>query len=772
MTTQRNEGTQSGAKLYWTVVFSLAGLYMLLRFAPFLKNAWGERVPLHRYALAMLMYSGRVLAIFLGLALALRFFWKRHALGVGPDGSPFNPSRLRSPDRLVRCLEGLLGACATAVAVFILFRDTQAVRILRPDLDGWTLWTVLVTPIIVVLITASAHAIATNRLARVPIFGLMAVVWVWTIASFGLPTPQMKKETKRQERPQFTLSRDAQGDREPARRKAVKRMVDRLRLEDYHPSDAWFAVANRMIAEQPETWYYFVIHAATEPELGEFLDHWARRLYDVPEHPTAEQAWDLYERICKEAGDKEYYITAGPAGRVMDMLIPVLDEDRLIEQATRLAKENWNLPGAAQTYMGKWELFFPSIPMGMPRPLSYSSGDEKYGVGGWNDGESDAPCRFDFAPLVHAMWRIDQLYDTGKRTRVGGNPVERIVVPTFACYHIERPFFVANARGVGGPALYDYFLRRLRSQDQGQNLRLSDLPLQVLAWYPAPEGRDFRHNYADRLLETAKKMARGEHGEDISSVFNQTQCFFLPQTPDKALAREFWPAFRDMGLTHAGTKRYRTHQLDYLMRYLVRMEPLSRVEDYVECWRKTHPISGDYGGSGASQLRFLADIPTAKRRKILNALRPVLLDRTYTKEELPQGHPSVEHYRESLERGLQHVWVQPDDHDAVRVYMQHAETPQGYTPLQKLCWERPEHPVVARIANRTPVDKYGPLFIQVASAIRRCPTPQNRKALQRFLTSPNREVRKLAREIDTEFENIRATPLEELAGIDAGKETK
>jgi hypothetical protein len=123
----------------------------------------------------------------------------------------------------------------------------------------------------------------------------------------------------------------------PRRRKQVVDLLDSARLENYQPGAAWFEAAGKLkntITEQ------IFIHIHNEPKWDGLLESWAQYTYGSENISSREQAWKVFETICKEAQRKNYYLPFGIEGKAVEILIPWLDPHKIAQNFVRLLNSN------------------------------------------------------------------------------------------------------------------------------------------------------------------------------------------------------------------------------------------------------------------------------------------------------------------------------------------------------------------------------------------------------------------------------------------------
>jgi hypothetical protein len=520
----------------------------------------------------------------------------------------------------------------------------------------------------------------------------------------------------------------------PQRQDRLDHLLDQARLADYEVVPEWFQT---METYGDDSWIALrdAAEAEAEPQFSAVFDAWATWRYSLDSVVDAQSAWEAFERIQAEVDADGSYVTPSMVSRAVELIAPELNPERLVAQAEELfARERghcyavWGLQVARQT--------------GASRP---SEGSDR-----WSFSDQELPARG--YVVAHAVWLLDQRLDA--EAPDAPNIVEERIVPRLIQksypfrYSIREEEPLGMAVALGGPEIERFLLRQDWSKtpapfpsqepffDIAHRVRANPW-LYFLAYLDGPVAAEFRVEHVERLLQMARRINEG--GEPFGSHWDRRHLNFLFQDLDRgerSLAFQFWPQYRERART------WGDWELSALLHYLVRMEPLSTAEMYVECLKEALRDPDAWG----SWLEPLAELPEGKRAEVFGALTSAA----------QEGHFSDVEESERLIGRLRYE-ADPQNHERLRILDSLRAGDGDYKPENIANWlehTEPTHPLVVALAEQDDPE----LRLLVMGALRAHPTPENRAILARLLNDANEKVRRAAQNVQDELEDLAATP--------------
>jgi len=531
----------------------------------------------------------------------------------------------------------------------------------------------------------------------------------------------------------------------PDRDRRLARLLDRARLSDYHVDQQWFKAAQTY---DDDGWLAIRRAMDDEPQMLQVLDDWARWRYDLDNVTDAKSAWRAFERVCREADEKQYYVTTSIAGRAVELLVPKLDTERLVDRAVRIINSSplygwylWRMNDRLQFGMSY-------RPKGMPTGTG--------GSGRWGGGRGGKLAISSYA-VAHALWMLEE----SLRGDEEPNIIQERVVPALIRSYHDNIDIMGIAAHLGGPEIEEYLLR------QNWRAKADNLPhrhqmdmavgqqvngwLYLLANLRSPLGRRFRLEHRQRIMEMADLAVQ----DNIHRLSEKLNFLFLDVNDlgEKSLAAEYWPRFNRV----VRDGRTGSFALELQFEYLARIEPASTAEMYVQAW-KNHRGDETEFYSALDKLRELT-IPLAKRKQIHAALARAVQDDVSD----ITGYSDENRLRKDILMALKGripPWTEQDQ--AQHIFAQLQQEDAHYKPETVAAWlahERPDHPLVKILA-----DWEKPEFRSlVMGAIREHPTPHNREILQKLLSDESEQVRAAAGTVATQLEALSQLPPCDLA---------
>ena len=315
----------------------------------------------------------------------------------------------------------------------------------------------------------------------------------------------------------------------PQRQKRLDTLLDKARLADYRVGPEWFETIETY---NEDGWIALREAGDHEPGMMEVLDAWATWRYDLDKVTSAETAWEVFQRICREAREQGQYLTPSVAGRAVELLMGKLPTDRLLDRATRLIRNSGSFGLFKWRMNGRLQFGYR---IGQGRLRLGGDGSIFSGFSGGKIGAPQLP--MDAYTVAHAVW---MLYATDPAV------VQERIVPEIVRWQYKAglvdPLLVAAS--FGGPAIDQFLLRQswragLRDQGWDDQLRLSGVEankwLYLLAYLNDDAGRRFRRKRTAAVMNLADTF----YEEGFVSWQAQIDFIFM----DAWLAREYWPRF-------------------------------------------------------------------------------------------------------------------------------------------------------------------------------------------------------------------------------------
>lgn len=534
------------------------------------------------------------------------------------------------------------------------------------------------------------------------------------------------------------------GVRFPKREKRLEALLDRARLANYRPADEWFDAIesfgeDAVVALRRLT--------ATEMQLDEVLTQWAARRYQLDQVTDPASAWRAFEVICDEADRQQFYSTASIAGRAVEMLVPMLDAQTLARKAIKIIRST-NSYGWYHWYLGGEPHFGYA-----ERPKGLRTGGGRT-MGAWRGGGRNKLPMHAYA-VAQAVWQMDHYLDG--QDPCHENVIEQKVVPEFLVRSYDDIDRVKLANTIGSATLDSYLLRQDWRADVKQlpwDHRFHIIGTEVNGWLyllstlNSPAGDTFRQKHAHRITDMADGVTvRVDTLEELEFLFGDLD------KGKKSLAYQYWLRFKTLA------RRQKYHAIVLQYEYLVRMEPVSTAEMYVDAYRE---FDGDYGRISEA-FRELKALPAPKRELVYTALWQAVEEDVSHVSGWPASDPNGT--RDYLLRNLKNTQTKHMLADEL-INDLHSETPRAKPERVKawLAHEEPEHPLMIMLAD----DNDPALRVLVLDAIEQHPTPANRQILQKLLADDEEQVRQAARGTSSALEALAAMPLSSLVSRPSG----
>ena len=524
----------------------------------------------------------------------------------------------------------------------------------------------------------------------------------------------------------------------PERQKRIEKLLDIARLYDYSPETDWFET---METYGSDGWMVVQKVMDEEPEMSKLLDAWTSWKYDLDKVTDSKSAWNTFLRIYNEAEMCQKYFTSDIAGRAVELLVPKLDQQKLIYNVKRI------ILSTNRYIWYQWEIN-ERLQFGINNAsnIAYTGANQITSVARGDGGKKLSPGDFVFA---HAIWMLDKLLDEQNDTKP--NIVESELVPLFIAQNYNDINLIQIAASIGGTSVEKYLLRQNWSIEP-QKLPYSQQKhigvdrvngwLFLLANLKTETGNKFRRENTRNIMDMADSVA---DRMNMSWLDDLDFIFIDKYLGEESFAYKYWPRFKEIVSVK---KIWDALELQY--QYLFRMEPLSTVDMYVQCW-KSH--SSDYSDFESAIDCFSdAEIAPDKRQKIYSALAEQV-DSTISNitDEITESNKRniLQYLRSELLR------EEPNEY-AQRIYQSLKTSGTQYKPENVASWlanEEQTHPLIKMLIES---DK-PQLRLLVMGALKEHPIPSNMAILKKFLNDSGEEVHNAAEHVMLELEQLKET---------------
>ena len=507
----------------------------------------------------------------------------------------------------------------------------------------------------------------------------------------------------------------------PERRERLERLLDKARLANYIVDHEWYQA---MESYGSDGWDTLRKAAQSEPDLEKIMDACAVQRYELHQVTDADSAWTVFQQICDQADTNWEYSTTSAAGKAVELLVPNLDPERLINHAKRLIRQR--------------------KPYGYETQIEYGQFAFSYGRNARFYGEKYYPPSA--YVVAHAIWKLHQWLD--EKNHGQPNLVEVGIVPDLICWYGESPNSPALqiSTAFGGPVI-DNFLLRHNWRLNGSTLPWSERWrehgnevngwLYLLAYLQDEAGKTFRKENMQRMTLLADELLSRPWmpGSDLPAFL-----FDDLKSGNASLAVQYWPRYQSI----CHIQEYDSLRAQW--KYLVKMDTLSTVQMYLDAWRNY-----TYDFSWKTQaLKELDPLPSPKRQAVIDALL----------QELREHPTPANNWSGSVNGWHDYLMARLEDHasddyitNKIIGQLQHDSSAQYLKMISP--WlehtTRPDHPLIPMLAKAdNPM-----LRLAVMGALKFHPTPENRLILDRLRQDPDALVRTAAEKVWMELKTLR-----------------
>lgn len=542
----------------------------------------------------------------------------------------------------------------------------------------------------------------------------------------------------------------------PKWEESIEMLLDQLRLNDYEVNEEWLEVfasygggAEKQIQQALQT----------EPELKAINEFRARQKWDLQTVNDAESAWRKLLEISAKAGRGHRYDSQSIDGVAVDLLVPSLAPQQLVDYAIKLLKVTPNPDPKTRSY-------------NQDGFATYHDGGEQYGneVALW--------------PIAQAIGRLDQRLDTEREnSKTPLNPltshnlfdaihpeddnlVERQLTPVIMQLAYTAPHRIEYAEQLGG-SLYEQFLLRndwrTPATDVFNGDAIGNYENYVNKWFVklmnlrTPLGNAFRRQQNDQLLKIARN-AFSEHSLHSPALPRDLEFLFLEQhftEKSPSLAMKFWlylDGFAKSAPDHA------SHQiLNMRWDYLGRIWPESTPKMFLDALRE---------GIDAEEhlsIPYLTNtIPARDRFEILSMMIAAETERV---EKLPDP-PKSERYSGPKYQGQQIISrlhdqvIRLDAKPAAHLLLSEMKEDSKSSWWQSLPRHMEHNKEIDALLDEVVVSDDPEIQKMAITPIVNHPTPDRRKLLQTLLDSENQAVRATAEQGQYGLEELKQMPVQ------------
>jgi hypothetical protein len=386
----------------------------------------------------------------------------------------------------------------------------------------------------------------------------------------------------------------------PSQLAAIEKQLDRARLLNYTPDDAWF---EKMDSLGELAWRQLREARMYEPELDSVMDAWARRTYRLDRATDESTSTEILKEILADCIQRGEYSTLSPAGRAVRLLTAGQDADALVDLTIA------SLEAGSRLSMGfSYSNFLNEIVGEHPRRKNVFD----HMVTG--SGKAAEPVL-----MTDAIMLLDYHLDTTHPH--ADNAIERRLVPYLLQRSHDRETSLEDAIFLGGSHVDEFLLRQnweKRPVDESDPVyarsvstdTLTNRWLLALANHDSLAAAEFRRKHRQELLKLATQLLQARDGFFGGNWNDAIDFVFLHGNESGSLAEEFWPVFKGL-VQRVKDSRER---LILCYRYLARIHPLSTPKQFCDLYEY------DSDQSVSHAIENLHLIPAEAGVDVLNAL--------------------------------------------------------------------------------------------------------------------------------------------------------
>ena len=514
----------------------------------------------------------------------------------------------------------------------------------------------------------------------------------------------------------------------PKWRDDVDSLLLKAQLVDYEVDSEWY---DAMATYADLGWNELRRRSAEDPGFDRAADAWATAKYDLDSVTNSTAAWAVVQRIQEEALQAGYY-TDSLAGRALELVVPKLDRQFVVDHAERRLRSLRTQPGGS---------------------LRYGTVNDRFHFGTYDDGSwQRGPLTPADVVLAHAVWRLDVAYD--QEDDAVDNPIERRIVPVLLRLGNGRGTPFSAAEGLGG-SIFERFVLRHNwrskpddSTDFNDKLRIATVEvnrwLAVAARMTSPAGTKFRQEHPYEVLRLAEEVM--QDGMEFQHSFGDSINFLFIDQGTDGLASQFWPRFQQLATRESHNASQASH---VRWSYLVRQQPYCDVDDFVASYRP-------YGDERCPK-QVLTQLDPEFQYEVLMALLHEADDLVSESKSGTSSHGIRDANRNDFAEMARMV---PCEASAVMMMAWLSESPGDEARRVERIRRAGDASQLSDHHLQALADAGEPRFRELALAsIQRQPTRERRAILRRLEEDNDPEVRDQAKVVRDHLESIRHSPL-------------
>lgn len=530
----------------------------------------------------------------------------------------------------------------------------------------------------------------------------------------------------------------------PSRVEDVAFLLQRARLADYEVDDAWLDAMERY---DYRGWEALLRKSEIEPGFNRVLDQWAVRRYDLEKVKGHAAAMALLERIAAEAEERESYQTNSIAGRALELVLPEMEPEELIERAVDRIDSSVDRIDSSRS-RGSWNSSH-GIQYGRPFIATYPPQL-------WRK-KAVTPAD---AVLAHVIMRLDIQYDQQDDTQ--DNPIEQRITPMLLRHSFPNSLSSDTAYFLGGSHVDRFTIRhnwrkRPPFEDYQDGVRVAS-NVEVNRWLhlatqlKSAAGREFRREHATWILQMTEKIVKESSQFQHSSFANYAldYLFLDVETDPDNLAVKFWPSYDSLATNQP-------HAQDQAIRarwdYLARMQPHCTPEMFAKVYRRFYDETRTAYGAG----QVLKKLEPELHFQVLASVVEVAKELASHAKPGTSAHSVRQTNANELAQSLlavpcdtaarkMVVWLKED--------LKKQKNRMAYVNRLSQTASLSSHHLKRLIAADDPKIRR-----LVLPAIKILPTPEHRQILDTLLMDEDDSVSKEAVKLNSEFEELLSIPL-------------
>jgi hypothetical protein len=517
----------------------------------------------------------------------------------------------------------------------------------------------------------------------------------------------------------------------PDRQKRLDALLNKARLADYRVGDDWYKTLETY---NEDGWLALDNAAVKEPGMKKIMDDWASRRYQLDKVVDEESAWRTFQRICDEVESRKWYLTASLAGHAVEMLVPKLPQDRLVEKAVKIIRSSDTFGYTQWTLNGR--LVF-GIDQG-PGFVSLGKNGSMY-----NSGSVDRQFPVNGFPVAHAIWKLNDRLHTNPPSTCGKgaggegvNIIQLRIVPEiirrfYRKFISDAPMLIATH--FGGPAIDTLLQRQSRHFDR---LNLWDnISLYYIAYLKDDVGQQYRHENLWLIMSLADE--RCEKTISLYDLPDQIGFIFV----EPWLAKEYWPRFAKLVRQKPFFEPLKTQ-----WQYLLKMGDSATPEMFIEAWKETKINPSDFMLS----VQLLKQLDRNTQQQVVDSLV----------EEIQKNPANLVNVPENLKKEMIRQLQTPSgEHDPQNVFETLKKGPQAEQDMfmkYLSLWLEHNEPSSHLVDMLAKADD-PKLRTLALGALRSYPTPDHQALLQQLLNDPDSAVREGAEKVSRELKALAET---------------